>query len=143
MKKVNQKAEQAAKYKKAFDQIIGDPFSYPEPTQGHYETLKTRSSVAIVQHDNETIGTANKSKPNQLDFFIDCENAVLDALVTYQNSVHYTLDELTTMFDNTYWIESGVIFNQKQRSEIEQIVGRILYARKISPVSKYFTAIRK
>jgi hypothetical protein len=143
-KKINRKEELAAKYKRAFDDICGDPYAL-EPFPGNYEVLKQRSAITIIEpgRAGNSPSPQNKARPNQLDFFVDVERAVEDGLLTYQKKTDYTFDELVTIFDNTYWIESGVIFTQKQRAEIEQIIGRILSARKISPAGKYFVAIRK
>lgn len=143
-KKVNRKTELAHKYKTAFDEIIGDPYALNEPITGHYQVLKQRSSIYIIKPGTGGSPTPiNKAKPNQLDFFIDTENSVTDGLATYQQKTDYTLDQVLQLFDNTYWLESGVIFTQKERAEVEQIVGRILVARKVSPVRRYFIAIRK
>jgi hypothetical protein len=143
--KVNKKAELAAKYKSAFDEIIGDPFAFPEPIPGMYEELKKKSAITIVEPGKAgaTPSPVNKAKPNHLDFFVDVEGSVQDGLLSYQLRTNYTFDELLVLFDNTYWIEDGTVFTQKERAEIEQIIGRILSARKISPAGRYFISIRK
>lgn len=140
--KVNQKEELAAKYKAAFVEIIGDPFAKPEAISGMYEELKKKSAITIVEPGKAGAAPSpvNRAKPNHLDFFCDVESAVQDGLAAYKKG---NFDDLLIRFDNTYWIESGVIFTQKERAEIEQIIGRILSARKISPARKYFIAVRK
>ncbi len=143
--KKNKKVELAARYKAAFDEIVGDPYALDEPRSGMYEELKKKSAITIVEPGKAGASPSpvNKARPNHLDFFCDVESAVTDGLAAYQKKVDRTFDELLFIFDNTYWIESGVIFTQKERAELEQIIGRILSARKISPASKYFISIRK
>lgn len=142
--KKNKKHELAAKYKSAFDEICGDPYSLHEPTIGQYESLKTRSSIAVMEPMAQSSPSPeNRARPNHLDFFVDVESSVMDGLLAYQKNSQYEFNDLLTLFDNTYWLETGDKFTQKERAEVEQHVGRILVARKISPITKYFTAIRK
>jgi hypothetical protein len=131
------KVERQSMNKRAFDEIIGDPYAKPDPLEGHYAALKCRSSVSVANIDSAGHGTRNAASPNALDFFCDVESAVDDALEVSG----FTLSQFT----NTYIEEdrSKYILTQTERAEIEQVVGRILVARKISPSSKYFTAIRK
>jgi hypothetical protein len=144
-KRNKKKSELVARYKSAFDEIIGDPYAYPAPIDGHYSMLKSRSSISSVKHkQNSAPGPVNRARPNPLDFFCDVDRAIKDALATFKPNQYedgaFTLDEI---FYNTYFTENGLIFMQAERSVIEQLVGRILVARKISPVSKYFTVTKQ
>lgn len=135
-RKNKKKAELVGKYKSAFDEVIGDPYAHPEPIEGHYSMLKSRSSIAIVEHKRDSSPSpVNQARPNQLDFFCDVDAAIKDGL----ESIEQDLD----MFTNTYFLEQAPMFNQSVRALVEQTVGRILVARKISPVSKYFTVTKQ
>ena len=113
--------------KKAFDEIIGDPFAHteegPEPIQATIDQMP---------------GSSNPARPNALDFFIDVDSAVADGLDTIGRN-------LGEIFMNTYFYEdpSRPIFKLRQRSKIEQAIGHIFIKRMISPVGRYFTAIRQ
>jgi hypothetical protein len=127
--------------KKAFDEIIGDPFAHteegPEPIQGHYTSLKNGSGIKVATID-QMPGSSNPARPNALDFFIDVDSAVADGLDTIGRN-------LGEIFMNTYFYEdpSRPIFKLRQRSKIEQAIGHIFIKRMISPVGRYFTAIRQ
>jgi hypothetical protein len=134
----------AAKNKKAFDDVIGDPFAYPEQLDGHYLMLKSRSSVMIADVSPKSKGPVNGARPNPIDFACDVESAVTDGLeVFYKRTKTYTFSDLKEIFDNTYLLGSGEIFNQKERAALEQDIGQILVDRGISPVAKYFTVIKQ
>jgi hypothetical protein len=135
------KQEKWARNKGAFDEIIGDPYGFPEPIQGHYAILKNSSGVKVTKLDM-TSGTNNSAQPNVMDFSCDVDNAIDDGIKTLQNRYPGRI-ELFNMFLNTYFYEVDPMFNQQDRAEIEQIIGNILRKRRISPVSRYFTAIRK
>jgi hypothetical protein len=126
----------AAENKSAFDEIIGDPFAKPEPTSGHYVTIKSRGAVQAMQNNfDEGIATRNPSSPNVTDFICDVERTL---------ELTLTPPELT-MFVDTYIYEltGEGTFDQSARSRIEQRIGRAFRDNRISPVSKYFTAIRR
>ena len=119
--------------KLAFDDVIGDPFAWPEPVIGQYRKLKSRSSVMAVNNSQEGRGTDNPARPNVVDFFCDVEHAVISVL---------SPEELQKFVD-TYISESTeTAFTPLERSRIEQRIGKVLRQRKLSPVSKYFTVIR-
>lgn len=145
MGKRNRKAERAARNKRAFDEIIGDPYAYPEPIQGHYAMLKCRSSMAIGQSESKTASPVNQARPNAVDFFCDVEAAIRDGLEVFnrEDLAPSPIAKLLDIFDNTYILESGVIFVQVDRAKLEQLIGNILVARHISPAAKYFTTIKK
>lgn len=128
------KRERFVNNKWAFDDVFGDPFAVPEPTNGHYQTLKSRGAVAAMKNNfDEGKATRNPAAPNIMDFFCDVEKVVNDNL---------TPDEVRK-FVNTYFYEKpDGEFNQKERTDVEQRLGRVLRAKKISPVRRYFTTIR-
>jgi len=132
--------------KNAFDQIIGDPYSKPEPIEGHYATLKSRSSIAIAApKETSSPEAVNEARPGIVDFFCDVEAAVQDGIKVFSRSWREGYAEALFVFMTTYITEDDGYykFNQRERSKIEQIVGRIFVERNISPVRRYFTAIRR
>lgn len=135
------KQEKWARNKKSFDQIIGDPYAFPDAIIGHYTELKSSSVIRIVDPDKQPVAL-NSSRPTAVDFFCDVDAAIEDGLATLQTRYPGRI-ELFSMFMNTYFYEVDPMFNQQDRNEIEQIVGNILRKRKISPIGRYFTSIRK
>lgn len=131
-------------YKKAFDDIIGDPYAWPEPVVGQYEELRGQSSIVIIDPEPKSGITLNPARPNSMDFFIDVDNAINDGLDIFgktwrePNQVKFVFDNTYFMCDNEYYV-----FNQHERSELEQVIGRILVARSIAPAKKYFTTIKR
>lgn len=126
----------AAENKVSFDEVFGDPFSQPEPTVGHYETIKSRGIVQAMQNNfDEGVGTRNPACPSITDFVCDVERTLAMALSPVE----------LVMFLDTYMYElkGKGTFNQGERSRIEQRVGKALRDNHISPVSKYFTSIRR
>ena len=79
-----------------------------------------------------------------VDFFCDVEAAVEDGVKVFGRSWREPGQALF-VFTTTYITEDDkyYTFNQRERAKIEQIIGRILIERNISPVRKYFTAIRR
>jgi hypothetical protein len=125
--------------KRAFDEICGDPYGFPEPIQGHYAMLKGRSSISVITPEQKASPSAvNKAKPNIVDFCCDVDSCIEDAMSTMQ-------DGALDVFINTYIVENDLhkTFDQKERAKVEQLVGNILVQRKIYPVVKYFTAVRQ
>lgn len=138
-KKRDRYAEKAARFKRAFDEIIGDPYAKPDPIEGHYSMLKSRSSLAIAEPERKAKTPVNEARPSAIDFFIDVEAAVLDGLEVWW----FGSKDAKRIFCNTYFYETGEILTQKERAEVEQAIGQILVYRGISPAAKYFTAIRQ
>jgi hypothetical protein len=138
------KAERAARYKAAFDEVIGDPFGHPEPIDGCYMTLRSGSPVKIGGTDVTPTSSSpvNEGKPNAVDFFCDVEAAIKDGLDVWE--WREDLTQKVFVFQTTYFTEDPAYyqFTQKERAELEQHIGRILVARKISPVPRYFTIIK-
>lgn len=137
----DRKAERVARNKKAFDDVIGDPYAKPEPIEGHYALLRNRSSLSIAEPERQAPSPQNPARPNALDFFCDVESAVADGLDVWNSKCI----SFQNKFNNTYFVEdpSYPSFDQKERAGIEQCIGNILVARSISPVAKYFTTIRQ
>jgi hypothetical protein len=132
------KSERQARNSQAFREVIGNPYELTddgEPQQGHYSRLKNGSGVKTSTID-QMPGSSNPARPNALDFFIDVDAAIADGL----NEIGSQLGQL---FVNTYFFEIDPRFTQQERANIEQVIGALLRKRSISPVSKYFTTIRK
>lgn len=129
--------------KKAFDEIIGDPYG-KEPIEGHYTVLKHRTSQMTAFIDSQmSPATRNAAQPSHIDFFCDVDAIVNEGLEIFKRSdFGRSQSQLLQLFDNTYWNEVEPIFDQHDRADLEQIVGRLLRARKISPVSMYFTTVK-
>ena len=121
--------------RQAFVDVFGDPSVQPEPTIGHYQSLKGRGLVAAMKNNfDEGKATRNTAAPNIIDFFCDVESIVTRNLDKGE----------VEKFVDTYIYEAGEGgLTDKERSGIEQRLGRLLRARKISPVSRYFRAVRK
>lgn len=120
--------------KLAFDDIIGDPFAWPEPVMGQYAKLKNRSSIIVTRNSfDEGQITINPARPNVIDFFCDVEHAIASVV----------LPEDLQNFVDTYITEvSTTIYTPQERSRIEQRVGKVFRQRKLTPVARYFTANR-
>lgn len=122
-------------YKRAFEDVFGDPLAKPESFSGQYQILKSRGQVAAMKNNfDEGKATRNPASPHIIDFFCDVENIVTRNL---------SADELER-FTNTYIYElrDGGLTDQ-ERSDIEQRLGRLFRARKISPVNRYFKTVRQ
>jgi hypothetical protein len=134
---MGKRSKKWARNKSAFDEVIGDPYAYPEPIQGHYAMLKSRSSISVAGADQSSPSPVNRARPTAVDFFVDVDGVIEDAMTTIGDNAFDT-------FLNTYVYEddSKSVFNQKERAKIEQLVGNILVERKISPTTKYFTTIK-
>jgi hypothetical protein len=128
--------ERFQKNKRAFDEIIGDPFAHPEPIYGQYHLLKRRSSISAAKNNfDEGRTTGNKARPSIVDFFCDVERTIENAI---------SEKNILIKFADTYINEStDTAFTAKERSEIEQVVGKAFREHGISPVTIYFTAIRQ
>lgn len=120
--------------KRAFVDIFGDPFATPEPIPGHYQTLKGRGPVAAMKNNfDEGKATRNPASPNIIDFFCDVERIIDDTLT----------DGERVKFRDTYLYEETGRLTQDERTDIEQRLGRVLRAKAVSPVRRYFTVLRR
>jgi len=143
-KKRNYKRERAARNKKAFDEIVGDPYGYPEPIEGQYSAFKRKGSIRAMEYSAmSSPSPTNKAKPNAMDFFCDVERVIDDGLIDYFGESN--LKSAHASFISTYITEDGspLTFTQAERVGVEQAIGKLLVARKISPVTKYFSVIKK
>lgn len=130
------RSEKWHRNKMAFNEVIGDPYGFPEPIVGHYVEVQHKSSVSILDTSKQSSPSPmNKARPSAVDFCVDVDKAIEDGMDTYGEDLE--------KFINTYIREEGYIFRQKERSKIEQIIGNILIQRRISPVAKYFTTIKQ
>lgn len=138
--------ERVAANKRAFDEIIGDPYSKHD-LAGQYMAMRSRSSVKAVDNSIEnqsTQGTSgNAARPNVVDFLCDVDCAIHDGVRKYAKQVLRDGTDVLEEFYKTYLTQDGEFLLQRQRADIEQIVGQILIARKISPAIRYFTALRQ
>lgn len=122
--------------KNAFDDVIGDPFGHPEPVQGNYMRLQSRSSIMVAKNDFDSgHATRNAAQPSPTDFFCDVDRIVKLGLDD---------DKLVEKFYATYIYESeDGLFTARERSKMEQTLGKLFRKHKISPVTKYFQTIRQ
>lgn len=136
MTDTNPTRARAAKNKQAFDDVIGDPFS-PYDTHGYYGALKHRSLLSATKNNfGEGKATVYPAKPNIVDFCVDVERVIMHVLGDDPG--------LLRDFVATYVLEQpGILITQQERSYMEQRMGRLFTARGISPVTRYFSYIRK
>lgn len=120
----------------AFEDVFGDPFGVPDPTDGHYYSLKTRGLIAAMNNNfDEGKATRNAAMPSILDFFCDVDRVVEDVLTQASDRQR---------FIDTYITQIAIdALTQKQRSDIEQAMGKLFLSRRISPVTRYFKVIRQ
>ncbi len=135
---MSRKSERWSRNKRAFNEVIGDPYALHEPIEGHYSMLKGRSTIMIAGGETKSPSPVNQARPNVIDFIIDVDACVEDGMSTMD-------DVALRIFIDTYITEDpdAVKFDQNQRNKVEQLIGNILVERKIYPVTKYFTTIRK
>jgi hypothetical protein len=131
------KKREWAKYKKAFDEIIGDPFA-PEPIDGVYNTLHSSSSISSIEGSfGEAEGTIDTSKPTVLDFFCDVDNALSACIHDSLTMDKFVWTYVFGVTDNpTHTLPKGL------RNQLEQQIGKLLLMRGISPVKRYFTVTK-
>lgn len=127
--------------KMAFDDVIGDPFAIDregniEPRMGNYLKLQRRSSIQVSKNEFDMgKATGNSAQPNVNDFLCDVDHIIMIAFAGDS--------EILVKFQETYILEStDTAFTPKERSELEQKLGKLFRRHKLSPVSKYFTTIR-
>lgn len=129
--------------KKAFDDVLGDPFSNDEAKQGHYCSMRYRSILSATRNNfGEGAATVNAAKPNAIDFCVDVEKVILKVLGDDLPLLHSFIELYIT---NTVGQFEGnqKSITQAERVYLEQRMGRLFLAQGISPVIKYFTTIRR
>lgn len=119
--KSNEYNETAHWNKMAFDEVIE-----------WYMTLRTRSSVSVLEYDKDCSSSPNRAKPNPSDFFCDVEHSI--NTVIEKNMLQKVLQQYIIGID---------VLDNDQKSWIEQRIGSIFRKRGLYPVHKYFTSIRK
>ena len=138
--KINKKAQEQleAGRTEAFHEVLGDVFSDPV-REGHYLSLQNRSSIRVANNDfGSGKATGNASRPSTVDFTVDVEKSIKDALMgLYNNPVYFEAFMNTWVYENdSYQI------GEESRAEIIQAVGKTFLERGIAPVSDYFKVIR-
>ena len=136
--------ERRAANKRAFDEVIGDPYSM-EDLPGQYSILRNKDVIKAVDNSNIDMMThteVNPAVPNPIDFICDVESAIEDGCRKYATAHSLPAQYVMSDFYDSYIWQNYKALDQKQRAEIEQVIGQILIARKISPVVRYFTAIK-
>lgn len=136
----NPTRRRAAVNKRAFDDIIGNPFS-KEDTEGHYNKLRHRSILSATRNSfGEGEATIHPAKPNAIDFCVDCERVIEQvlgddsALMREFIKVYITGNEEDIASSN---------LTQQERAYIEQKMGRLFLAHGISPATKYFAVVQR
>lgn len=124
----------AQKNRRAFQDVIGDPFDNADVEQGCYQRLKHRSLLSSKPNTGEGIGTVYPNRPNPVDFCVDVENVIEDVF-----------DGDPALFDKfirVYIRQEDDSISLAEQSYIEQTLGRKFLARGLSPSGKYFTVIQ-
>lgn len=128
--------------KAAFDDVLGDPFAINregkrEPRMGNYVKLAGRSvSIQAMSYDDLGKATRNSAQPNVQDFLCDVDRIVERELANEP--------EVLLKLKETYiWESTETAFTPKERMLLEQRLGKLFRAYRLSPVSRYFTSIRK
>lgn len=136
-RRAEKRRQKESEYKKAFDDVIGDPYALGEPLEGNYITLKCRSSVPNTDYEKESSATPNQARPSILDFAIDVEKSVSLGLSN--------LNVLSEVFWKVYveGYHEDKLLTQGQRTQLESKIGRIFLEQGISPVRNYFKVIRQ
>ena len=136
----NPTRRRAAVNKKAFDDVIGNPFS-KEDTEGHYNRLRHRSILSATRSAfGEGEATIHPAKPTAVDFCVDVERVI--------NNLLGDDPELLREFIKVYitGLEEDIVnsnLTQQERSYLEQRMGRIFLVQGLSPVTKYFAVIER
>jgi hypothetical protein len=136
----NSTVERRKRQRAAFIEVLGDPGEQKrniEPVDGWYQTFKTRGPIAAMRNNFDQSATAkNPATPSIVDFFCDVETAVKDA-ITNQKELQKFWDVFVLVAEEPdEWLTPSL------RNRFQQTIGRLFVKRKISPVSKYFIAVR-
>jgi len=133
---VNKSAKRGsvAANRRAFVDIFGDPTALPEAIPGHYQNFKGRGPVAAMKNNfGEGKATRNPASPNIIDFFCDVDRVVGKTL---------TQDEQDKLLSRYIYEDDDHGLSQAEQNDIEQRLGKAFREAGISPVTRYFTAIR-
>lgn len=141
MPDTNPTRRRAAVNKKAFDDVIGDPFSNDEALEGHYGIMRHRSILSATRNNfGETPATINAARPNAIDFCCDVEKVIIKVLGDDPKLLKLFIECYVT---GTAEDIAATPLTQVERSYLEQRLGRMFLANGISPVIRYFTTIRR
>lgn len=136
----NPTRRRAAVNKKAFDDVLGDPFSKHE-VDGHYNKLRYRSILSATKSSfGESKVTLHPAKPNAIDFCCDVEQVVERVIGDDPDLLAAFVETYITGDDAT--IQNSKI-TQQERIYLEQRIGRAFLTHGISPVVKYFAVIKR
>jgi hypothetical protein len=128
------KKQELAKNKRAFNEIIGDPFS-DDGQDGVYNQLHQSSSISSIEGSyGESPGIVYAGKPSVLDFFCDVDMVIRDVI---ENT------KLREEFGLIYFQYELTIWDDNRRNKYEQLIGKELLRRGISPIKRYFTVTKK
>lgn len=109
----------------------------PDSIDGHYHRMKFRSLLMAAKFDfDEGTVTANSAKPTSIDFYCDVELIILGLIKDHKSLMRF-IDTYITAPDGL------TDLTQIERDYYEQRLGKIFRSRGLSPIAKYFTAIRK
>lgn len=134
--------EEAKFNKMAFDDILGDPFAIDregnnEPRLGNYVKLAGRSvSIQAMSYDDLGKSTRSPGQPNVQDFICDVDRII---------SIELANEPETMVKLKETWIyeSTETAFTPRERMLLEQRLGKLFRGHRLSPVTKYFTVIRK
>lgn len=130
----NKARERREMYRRAFVEIMGDPFALDEP-EGFYNMFKSRGELAASKNDFDTgRGVKNPAQPSMLDFFCDVEIIVEQVIKDKR---------FLKRFYGTYILGDKPSITSSEQQDLEQRIGRLFMEGKISPVAKYFRTIRR
>lgn len=121
----------------AFCEILGDPFE-GEQIDGMYHKLSRRSTVGAVNNNfEEGQATANPARPSSSDFFCDVERTIEEVITDKTMLKRFIITYIHGDVDSTEALPKSVC------QELQQRIGKLFRAYKISPVSEYFKTVRK
>lgn len=122
------------KNRKAFIDVIGNPFDNADIEPGCYQRLKHRSLLSSKPNVGEGVGTVYPNRPNPVDFCVDVENVI--------EAVFEDDPGLFDKFIRVYIRQEDEVITLAEQHYIEQTLGRKFLARGLSPSGKYFTVIQ-
>jgi hypothetical protein len=133
----NNRKQESNKNRRAFEEILGNPFT--DAPQGIYQTLKFSSSISSVEGTyGEGEGTACSEKPSIVDFRCDVDliirEVVPDDILRVKFYITYVMEQITSDLSIT---------DKKVRNSLEQKMGKLFRTRGLSPVKRYFTVTRR
>jgi hypothetical protein len=126
--------------KKAFDDVLGDPFAL-EDIVGHYQTLKYRSPLVATKNNfGEGKATVYPGRPNALDFCMDVERVMTEVIGDDEYLMNMFLQHY--IFGVSEGDEFYYLISPAHVRYIEQRMGRLFVLKGLSPVPKYFAVTK-